>query len=430
MLSAPHCNDMTDLVQTHIVQFDAENKITQIRISWDQGTLLKQTEVIGSRGKNWPVYDGKDQIKLISNSFSAAPVVPAPQQTRSRTMDNGFTDRPSSPTKKYIKDPHASTYQDLFSPGREDERRAESPATAIAPRVSARPPPREMSELFAAGHEDNEPTPGGSPRKSVPFDAVAPKGAGGQKYGDVRVFHGEEGTEDKIYRTNPARYDHFDIGDTYENDPMQHKSGRNREKQALPMRAKTEKHGSQWDFIDFVTPAKVPMKIREQDKVNWDYDEENMAQTPGKAAAQPKARRDDETHFEMKDDGTPVERAVNPKPRRDADTHFEFRDDPTPAARRMIGRTDAAYGMYRDVIHDQEEPLAPITNNAMGRNKTFGSSWNMQDPSPNQPKNERPYSKQMKKGLETHWGIDAIDEPEARNIRSRGGVPGKGFWDY
>lgn len=342
-------------------------------------------------------------------------------------MDNGFTDRPSSPTKRYIKDPHTSTYQDLFSPGRDDQGRTESPGTQIAPRASARPPPREMSELFAAGHEDNEPTPGGSPKKSVP--TIAPKGAGSQKFGDVRVFHGDEGKEDKIYRTNPARYDHFDIGDANENDPMQHKSGRNREKQALPMRAKTEKHGSQWDFIDFVTPAKVPMKIREQDKVNWDYDEASMAPTPGKASQHPKVRRDEETHFEMKDDGTPVERNVNPKPRRDADTHFEFRDDPTPAPRRMIGRTEAAKGIYRDVVHDNDEPLATITNNA-SRNKTFGSSWDTYDGPPDQSKTERPQSKHMKKGLESHWGAYAVDEPESRPVRSRGDAAHKGFWDH
>jgi hypothetical protein len=383
--------------------------------------------VIGSRGKNWPVFDGKDQIRLISTSTSAAPVVPV-SPPRGRTMDNGFTDRPASPTKKYIKDPHASTYQDLFSPGREGESRGESPGTAIAPRASARPPPREMSDLFVAGHEDYEARPGGSPKKSVPFEAIAPKGAGSQKFGDVRVFAGDESKEDKIYRTNPARYDHFDIGEADENDPMQHKSGRNREKQNLPMRARTEKHGSQWDFIDFVTPAKVPMKIREQDKVNWDYDEESMAQTPGKAQQQPKMRRDEETHFEMKDDGTPVERHANPKPRRDAEHHFEFRDDPTPAPRRIIARTEAAKGIYRDVVHENDEPLAPITNNA-SRNKTFGSSWDMQDPDPSQAQHERPSSKHMKKGLESHWGADAIDEPQSRNIPSRGGVH-KGFWDH
>lgn len=373
------------------------------------------------------MYDGKDQIRLIANSFSAAPAVPV-SPPRGRTMDNGFTDRPASPTKRYIKDPHTSSYQDLFSPGRDEQGRAESPGTIVPPRASARPPPRDMSDLFVAGHEDYEPNAGGSPRKSVAYEAVAPKGAGAQKFGDVRVFHGDEAKEDKIYRTNPARYDHFDIGDADENDPMQHKSGRNREKQALPMRARTEKHGSQWDFIDFVTPAKVPMKLREQDKVNWDYDESTLAQTPGKAAHQPKVRRDDETHFEMKDDGTPVERAVAPKPRRDADTHFEFRDDPTPAPRRIIGRTEAAKGIYRDVVHENDEPLGPITNNA-SRNKTFGSSWDMQDPTPDQGKNERPTSKQMKKGLETHWGADAIDEEVSRPIRSHGGG-GKGYWDF
>ncbi|ETN44295.1 uncharacterized protein HMPREF1541_10475 [Cyphellophora europaea CBS 101466] len=419
-------DSVATLPMTHIVHFNAQGKITQIRISWDQATLLKQTEVIGTRGKNWPVTDGKHQIQLISSSFSAAPVVPN-SPPRGRATDNGSTDRPSSPTKRYIKDPHASSYQELFSPGRDDNGRSESPGTFVAPRASARPPPREMSELFAAGHEDHENTPKGSPKKAIPFNAVAPKGAGSQKFGDIRVFDGQHSKEDKIYRTNPARYDHFDIGDADENDPMQHKSGLNREKRSVPMRAKTDKGGSQWDFIDFVTPAKVNQKIREQDKVNWNYDEESMNQSPGKGGQQ-KIRRDDETHFELKDDGTPVERHIEPKPRKDAHAHFEFNDEPTPAPRRIIARTNAAMGIYRDVVHDDEEPLAAIDNN-VGRGRAFGNHWDMRDTSPEGTKNERPASKQQK-SLETHWGVDAVDEPEVRATRSRGGGGGKGFWDF
>lgn len=343
-------------------------------------------------------------------------------------MDNGFTDRPSSPTKKYIKDPHTSL--DLFSPNRPEDPRSESPVNVVAPRASARPPPREMSELFAAGHEDYEPTPRGSPKKSVANDAIAPKGAGAQKFGNVRVFEGDEEKDAKIYRTNPARYDHFDLGDADENDPLQHKSGQNREKNSVPMRARTDKHGSNWDFIDFVTPAKVNQRIREQDKVhiNWD-DDGNNAETPVKGGGQQQHRRDDERHFELKDDGTPVERHAVPKARKDNQAHFDFNDESTPAARRIIGRTQAAQGLYRDVVHDDDEqPLATITNNA-ARNKTFGASWDANDNTP-EPKNERPTSKQMKKGLESHWGADAVDEPEQRPVRGRGGGNGRGFWDF
>ncbi|KPI44893.1 uncharacterized protein AB675_2304 [Cyphellophora attinorum] len=419
------------LPMTHIVHFDAAGKIKQIRISWDQATLLRQTEVIGSRGKNWPVYDGKDQIRLIATSFSAAPPAPAQAEAaRYRTMDNGFTDRPSSPTKKYIKDPHASL--DLFSPNRPDDPRNDNtPPHVVAPRASARPPPREMSDIFAAGHEDFEPTPRGSPKKSVPFDAVAPKGAGAQKFGNVRVFDNDDEKETKIYRTNPARYDHFDIGDGDENDPLQHKSSQNREKTAVPMRAKTDKHGSQWDFIDFVTPAKVPLKVREQDKVNFDWNDEGGANSPSKTT-KPVGRRENDAHFEMKDDGTPVSRQAVPKPRKDAQQHFAFNDEPTPAARRIIGRTDAAMGIYRDAVHDVEEqqPLGVITNQA-GRNKTFGSSWEVNDDTPSPKNASQQRAKPMKKGLESHWGADAVDEPESRPVRSRGGGgSGKGFWDF
>ncbi|KAL2165196.1 hypothetical protein VTH06DRAFT_492 [Thermothelomyces fergusii] len=51
---------------THIVTFHGDGKISQIRQSWDQGALLKQVEVIGRSGANWPIRDGKDQISLIA----------------------------------------------------------------------------------------------------------------------------------------------------------------------------------------------------------------------------------------------------------------------------------------------------------------------------------------------------------------------------
>jgi hypothetical protein len=354
-------------------------------------------------------------------------------------MDNGFTDRPPSPTKKYIRDPHTTLDRDLFSPEQSDNshrERSETPSNVISPRASARPPPREMSELFAAGHEDYEPTPRGSPRKSVAHDAIAPKGAGSQKFGAVRVFeNGDDLENTKIYRTNPARYDHFDLGDPDEHDPLQHKGGQNREKHSAPMRARTDKHGSQWDFIDFVTPAKVPLKIREQDRVNidWNDDEEDTAGTPGKAGQARKPRRDEETHFEMQDDGTPVERHAVPKARKDAYSHFDFNDESTPAPRRIIARTDAAKGLYHDPVlgdyvegDEQEKPLSSITN-LTSRNKTFGNHWEVRD-SPEAPKQERPGSRQTKKGLEAHWGTYAVDEPEPRHVRSHGGS--RSHWDF
>ncbi|KAK3060308.1 hypothetical protein LTR53_020155, partial [Teratosphaeriaceae sp. CCFEE 6253] len=55
----------------HIVRFDAEQKIKQIRLYWDQGTLLRQVEAIGRTGRNWPIKDGQAQVNAINRSLKA-----------------------------------------------------------------------------------------------------------------------------------------------------------------------------------------------------------------------------------------------------------------------------------------------------------------------------------------------------------------------
>ncbi len=425
-----------------------------------------QADVIGARGQNWPIVDGKDQIRLIVSSKSAAPVhtPSSPISPRGRgTQENGFTARNPSPNKKHIKDPYASL--DLFGPQKSDENRPASSSAQGAPRASAKPPPREMSELFAAGHEDLEEKPG-SPKKSYANPAVAPKGAGGRNFGANRVFDDEEDndnntTSPKGYKTNPARYNHFDIGDEDDNDSFQYRgSAKSRPAQAIPMRAKTDKHGSQWDFADFVTPAKQPVKVRAQDKVNFDLEDDKQENSPGKVGAL-KARRDAEPHFEFKDDGTPVDRHAVPKPRKDAQTHFAFEDEPTPAPRRIIARTEAARGLYRELPNESDEkpPLQSISANA--RNSAFGSQWDMTDDSPVNTRNKekgvshqsenrkkadshwesydespntvkRPVSKGQTRAMQAHWSIGGDEEDEqakpAAAVGSTGGK--KGFWDF
>ncbi|SZF04874.1 unnamed protein product [Blumeria hordei] len=53
---------------THFVSFTANLKIKQVRLSWDQGSLLKGIDIIGKTGRNWPICEGKDQIKLIASA--------------------------------------------------------------------------------------------------------------------------------------------------------------------------------------------------------------------------------------------------------------------------------------------------------------------------------------------------------------------------
>ena len=113
-----------------------------------------------------------------------------------------------------------------------------------------------MSELFAAGHEDNEPSPGkpASPKKEDMQPVIAPKakGTGGQNYQPSRLFDPEPSSESPVlYKSNPAKYNHFDLGNTDEKDRFQHVGAPVAQAagNAVPLRAKTDKHASQWVSI-------------------------------------------------------------------------------------------------------------------------------------------------------------------------------------
>ncbi|KAK5271948.1 hypothetical protein LTR99_000893 [Exophiala xenobiotica] len=452
---------------THFVLFDADGKISQIRISWDQGSLLKQTEVIGARAKNWPLTDGKDQVRLISTSSTAAITVPLqlPSSPRGRSENQSIaSSRNVSPGKKHIKDPYASL--DL-------SKAVDEPAplvnpNAVAPRSSAKPPPREMSELFAAGHEDHEP---GSPKKFSAQPVIAPKGGASQRFAPSRLFEDDVNEPQAVgYKSDPSKYNHFDMGDVIENDPMQYRENSGKSK-TVPLRPKTNKHSSQWDFDDFSTPAKVPQKVRGQDVVHFSLDNNNKdVETPAGAdrRATGKPRRDNDAHFEFRDDGTPVERHVVPKPRKDAEAHFEMRDSATPAPNRTSDRPTSSgrhNGLYDNNIFDEDEsdtpkekaPLSTITNNAnASRQKAFDNHWSMSDVSPaNEKSNEnngiqghqkkpsqmdahwdtsdqtpepvkKPSQVGLRKGMESHWSHGDYEQPTPRNQSKAQ----KSFWDF
>ena len=375
-----------------------------------------------------------------------------------------------SPSKRHIKDPHASL--DLFSPKPSDENERVLSPNAVAPRASARPPPREMSELFAAGHEDHEP---GSPKKRPVEPVIATKGAGNQKFTAPRLFSDERNEPAAVgYKSNKAKYNHFDLGDPNEDDTFQFQDNTPKPKTTAPLRAKSNKHGSQWDFADFSTPGKAGQKVRDQDVVHFSLERDaNDLETPGKKVTT-KSRRDNESHFEMQDGGTPVERQAVPKPRKDAESHLQLKDTATPAPNRASDRptsSSSRMGLYSNNVFDQDEdgrqreqaPLAPITNNASNahRKQDFDSHWNMTEESPasgmpskennpvsnhrkqpsqmethwntydHTPEHEKkvPNHNRLRKGTESHWSMGGEEEQVTGTNGSKTKAP-KSFWDF
>lgn len=391
-------------------------------------------------------------MALIKSSSNAAPAPRASAVSPPRGREMGPApiapaSRSMSPNKKHIKDPHTSL--DLFGPVKNDEKwNPMSMPVPIAPRASARPAQRDMSELFAAGHEDYEPSAelGGSPKKEVKWDPIAPKGAVSKNFQPSRLFDNAPDTDPAVgYKSNPAKYNHFSLGNVDEHDPMQHQSGPTHDHvEPAPLRAKTNKHLSQWDFQDFVTPEKHNQKLRSQDMRNfgWSDDEGENDETPGKHAAVPKPRKDAESHFELKDDATPAPNRVagpaKPGVTKKGNSLYEshlYGNEDDGSEKKPLGNITNNVGRKDNIPHWQNTDVSP-ERKANDENKTVGqdvqkhvkmmsSDWDTYDDSPEQ---EKKPAGQIRRGQETHWGFTGEDEVP---VVAKGGKKQAGnFWDF
>ncbi|KAL8657737.1 MAG: hypothetical protein Q9226_001609 [Calogaya cf. arnoldii] len=440
----------------HIVQFDPNRQIQQLRLFWEQASLLKQIEVIGSRGKNWPIRDGKDHVKLITSSAAAA----SSTGTSRPTMSNGsrdpnevvITTKPTEPRKHATRDPHASL--SLFS-GRDEDYEASQKPTIAAPRGSAKPPPRNYNELFGDNDEDpslaqqkpNSPKknarPGSKDQSSKPAprdyhdlfvgdekdispsskgrpaspqkeDAPLAKAGAGKNFQPNRLF--EDPAEqpatpgaqspDKFRKPHPTKFNHFDFSD----EPAA-KNG----EQPLPTRPKT-KHQSKWDFEDFATPEKPTRKIRSQDVRHFGWGEdENNANSPPKNPNVPQPRPDSKSHFDFLDDATP------------------------PGGRRAAGLSrsqaaDRGAGLYKNDLFTEDadrspekkaaHPLSTVTN-LKDRRKDLEPHFELNDESPAGSNRQQskpipePRAKVLK-DMKPQWeATDMSPEPAPKKTQSR-----------
>ncbi|KAH7399247.1 hypothetical protein BKA66DRAFT_406763 [Pyrenochaeta sp. MPI-SDFR-AT-0127] len=388
----------------HIVHFDTAGKITQIRQYWDQGSLLKQIDVIGSRSRNWPIRDGKDQSHLISSSTAVVADAESAPSSRPSTASRGPDDisiasRSRGSTTNAMNDPHASL--SLFQPRDINQEESYNSQPMAARAQSAKPPPREYSELFV-GENTNSPSP--SPQR------IPVKSGGGKNYKASRLFEDAEDDHPiptpKSVKTNAKKYNHFEFGDG-EDTPKVRDTAR------APARGKQETH---WEFEDFVTPHKITQRTQPQAvrHFGWSDDEEEVS---------------------------PVRRPVVHKARPDADPHFDFVDESTPGGQRKVittkgSRGNKGQGLYEDhVTHttnddednsskgDVKRALNDVTTAVKNENrsKDFGAHWEMNDNSPAANKNSgtKQPTRETRKAMNTHWG-EYQDSPEGRGINIAG----------
>lgn len=406
------------LLQIHFVSFDANGKIIQMRQNWDQGSLLKLIDVIGKTGRNWPIRDGKDQIKLIASSVKSAGKAVIGDRPTQRSDD--IINRSRENSTNVTRDPHASL--SLFAP--RDHSDQEPQPAVIAPRASARPPPRDYHDLFVG----NDPGPPVLPapknnvfreRSESPpkFSAgIAPKVGAGKNFQPSRIFDTDENPAspeksipaDHFYRPNPKKYQHFDFADGSEPQDAP---------KPAPVENVKSKHGSQWNFDDFNTPAKViPTKVlRGQDVRHWGNEEDEVQESP-------------------------IRQKKVDKPRKDAETHFEFQDDGTPEGARLVGRPRGAghntgLGLYENHLFDEDDE-APVKAeprvlgniaNIKDRRKDFDPHFTMTDDSPSTRETKQPEKLpedkiKAVKIMEASWS--AYDQSPSASSQKENAAPG------
>ncbi|RAL03579.1 uncharacterized protein BO80DRAFT_287478 [Aspergillus ibericus CBS 121593] len=389
----------------HIVRFNSQNEIQNVRIYWDQASLLKQVDVIGSRGRGWPVREPKDQIRLIKNSIASGPADDGPAPTSSlpadTEKDGNEPNKQASPGKKHIKDPHAAdSLFELLSPGKD---RSDPVRPPRAP-ASAKPPPREYSELFG-DHGDVDIDPPGTPSRS----RNTAKAGVGKNHQASRIFDtdeaGAEGGHEQIaYRAHPKRFDHFELGADNSQREVHEKPGRPVSRQA-----------PHWDFDDFVTPEKPkrPLRGEEIRHFGWSDDEPDLTSPPVRPRGG-QARPDAETHFQL------------------ADAPEEDQNGP----RIISSYQNKGMGLYKNHLFNDKEgdenaPLS-VVNNGPNRKKEFETHFSLTDESPQKGaasrENQKPVPgdrQRALKNMESSW--DNYDQsprppvkmtpPQRRSVR-------------
>lgn len=410
----------------HIVRFDSQNQIQQVKIYWDQGSLLKQVEIIGARGRTWPIRDANDQSKAIVDAARAV----APAEDSSAPAEPKRKEQPARPASVSLRQPwdrHGTlNVADSLSPEGDDE----PPVDNSARLAAAKSRMRDYNELFIGDADEESPRPkrdsvsagsktgtgknyGGPVRVLDPEaqdDAtdspVQPKGGLNKNFHPVRVLDAEgngadsETPSERKFRGDPKKYEHFELGDNNDG---------SREIKDVPRRTKG-RHMSQWDFSDFSTPQKPKPKVRSQDvrHFGWSDDEEDVQATPPARARVIQPRRDAETHFRLADDEPEAADAEAGQPRR------------APGA-----AVNKGLGLYENNLFNEDgTPVKQhhgIVPNGAHRKKDFDSHWALSDASPpeghsnNHNNNQRPLSNDRAKVVQMMnrtWDTYDDESPE------------------
>lgn len=244
----------------HVVGFDADGRIAQIRLYWDQGTLLKQVEAIGRTGRNWPIREGKKLVEAVKASVNAAGQASngSAGSSKRNQHDVVVNQHKREESVSAMRDPHASL--SLFAPRDPNEDTGSSyNGPKVAPRPSAKPAPRDYGDLFVG-----EETPKNSTRSSSPtkIEGRAVKAGAGKNNIGNRLFDEDESAGHGTplgKKTYQQKYNHFAFGNG-EDAPSDSRPSSNKDKR---------KSQATFSFEDFATPPKVTEKNKPDFERHW-----------------------------------------------------------------------------------------------------------------------------------------------------------------
>lgn len=310
--------------------------ISQIRQYWDQGTLLKQMGVIGKSGRNWPIKDGKDQCKLVQSSVANVPPPSGVPQTRDRGISNASNGSAASSIRP-TPDPHSTL--SLFAP-REQEQVAEIKPAVIPPRNSAKPPPRDLGDLFISSD--------GESNSNITEEVIPPKAPAKFSRGHNYDFLDDDSHEKpqdnsgRGVKPDPKKYNHFEMSDEY---PDSRPAARVKD---------DSRNKASWDFESFSTPEKPKMRSRPDGVRNFSLgDDDAQGKNKPLTGAQnnANARRDAASH--AKRDGSHFTIAdTSPAPQRQ---HPEV--EQLGGGSRTIYKTKGDGMGGRKVVEEDERPI-------------------------------------------------------------------------
>ncbi|EMC93427.1 hypothetical protein BAUCODRAFT_26718 [Baudoinia panamericana UAMH 10762] len=363
---------------THVVRFDAEKKIKQMRLYWDQGTLLKQVEVIGRTGRNWPIKDGKAQIQAVTKSLNAGGRTIEINGTSSQQAHKGPHNGVASQQQKRgsmsaTRDPHASL--NLFGPRdptEESEPRFDGPGHAI--RESMAPQSRDLNQILAGNDED---TPMGSNVRSpspVKGDGVILKSGAGKHHKPNRLFDENEPPAEprspEKKKTYADKHSHFEFGDNGDA-PAQQRPASSRA---------SRNNQTQIKFEDFSSPLQVREKTRPDYERHWG------------------------AGVDADDPQSPVKRPVVHAARPDADTHFEFTDEsPAPAEKGKSFQRQKGMGLYQDPLYADDRTALKGNSRAA---YDFGPQYSIADSSPVGQQATKASGK-ARGDMDSHWSHES-----------------------